>query len=218
MQVSPPALPAETILRHDAEHVRVLRLMVTDTYQWKHAWAEWRLKFHADPSVPGIAARDIEDVLRGRALGLCRDQAVVDSNVLYLRSEADLVAVFDVFGGLTHGPGHIAAVQRRQAYHEAARIAAALSVRHRVAGPEVDPLSLPDMQWHVTGQDQQRVARTRVQGHEVVVRSGYLGGHEMWVVEIDGRANCAHFRARADAMSKLGVGVALETFRGPGRR
>ena len=46
----------------------------------------------------------------------------------------------------------------------------------------------------------------------------YLGGTEMWVVEVDGRPNCAHFRARADAMSKLGIGVALDNFRGQAKR
>ena len=213
--MSPPALPADATLRHDAEHIRVLRLMVTDTYQWKFAWADWRLRFHADTSVVGITPREIEDFLKERALPLCIDQAAVEANMLYLRSEMDLVAAFDVFGAITHGAGHISAVQRRQAYHEAARIAAALAARHRSTAPVVDPSSLPDMQWNVTGQDQYRVARTRARGHDIVVRSGYVAGHEAWVVEIDGRPNCAHFRARADAMSKLGVGVALDNFGGP---
>ena len=217
MLMSAPPPPGLT-LRHDAEHVRVLRLMVTDTYQWKFNWAEWRLRFHSDPSAPGIAPREIEDFLRERALPLCIDQATVEANMLYLRSEVDLVAAFDVFGSITHGAGHVSSVQRRQAYHEAARIAAALAARHRTSVPEVDPLSLPDLQWHVIGVDQYRVARTLARGHDVVVRAGYFGGHEMWVVEINGRANCAHFRARADAMSKLGIGVALDNFKGQGKR
>ena len=86
------------------------------------------------------------------------------------------------------------------------------------AVPTADPVALPDLQWHVTGQDQFRIARTRVRGHDVVVRFGYLGGHEMWIVDVDAHQNCAHFRLRADAMSKLGVGVGLDKLNGQSNR
>ena len=219
MLFNPPPPPAsDVVLRHDAEHVRVLRLMATDTYQWKFNWAEWRMRFHSDASVAGITLPEITAFLRDQALPICTDHAAADNNVLYLRNEVDLVAVFDVFGATAHGPGHISSIQRRASYQEAARIAAALAARHRSATPAIDPLSLPDLQWQVTGQDQHRVARTRARGHDIVVRSGYLGGTEMWVVEVDGRPNCAHFRARADAMSKLGIGVALDNFRNQPKR
>ena len=206
------------LLRHDAEHVRVLRLMVTDTYQWRYAWADWRLRFHADPHVPGVRPDEVEAFLNARALPGCQRQAAVEGSVLYLRDEADLIPQFDQFGAIAHGLGHISSLQRRASYEESARIAALLAARHRAAGPVLDPLSLPDIQWHVTGHDQFRVARTQVSGHHIVVRFGYLGGHEVWVVEVDGRSNCAHFRSRADAMSKFGIGVALEAFRSPPRQ
>ncbi|MCX7383986.1 MAG: hypothetical protein NT133_21790 [Alphaproteobacteria bacterium] len=205
-------------MRHDADHVRILRLMVTDTYRWRCDWAAWRMRFEHDDHVPGLSLREVAAFVQARALPLCGSGAEASGNILYLRDEEDLPRVFDVFGAILHGLGHISAIQSRDAYEDAARIAVVLAEHHRSPAPVSDPLALPDLQWHVSGQDQFRVARTKVKGHEVVVRFGYLGGHEMWIVDVDGRANCAHFRLRADAMSKLGVGVALDNFLGQSKR
>jgi hypothetical protein len=34
----------------------------------------------------------------------------------------------------------------------------------------------------------------------------------MWLVDVDHRPDCIHFRARADALSKMGVKMALKAF------
>jgi hypothetical protein len=202
---------AQADVRHDVEHVRLLRLMVTDTYRWKCMRAEWRVRFDFDPQHPGMTLPDITAFLHRNALSLCPG-AEVDANVLYLRDEADLDPVHRAFGYVTHGLGHISAIQSRAAYDDAVRIAAWLADGGRPAIRAADPLDLPDLQWDVTGGDLHRVARTRVQGRDIVVRFGRLGHTEMWVVDVDGHTDCAHFRARADAMSKLGVAAALEVF------
>ena len=208
----PASAAAAATVVHDAGHVQILRLMVTDTYRWKCDWASWRMRFDYDEHASGMSLHDIGAFVRENALVLCTYGAEAHANILYLRDESDLLPVFDAFGKTSHGLGHVSAIQSRDAYEDAARIAALLAGRHRAPGStDNDALSLPDMQWHVSGTDQFRVARTRVKGHDVVVRFGYLGGHEMWVIDVDTRQSCAHFRARADAMSKLGVGVALET-------
>jgi hypothetical protein len=200
-------------VRHDAEHVRMLRLMVTDIYPWRCEWAAWRMRFEQDPLIPGMAPPETAELVRGRAQPLCHRAAEAHANILYLRDEEDLVPVFAVFGHVADGLGHITAIQSRDAYEDAVRIAALLTSRQRPPYSEHDALSLPDLQWHVTGTGQFRVAQACVNGHAVTVRFGYLGGHERWVVDVEGQTNCANFRARADAMSKLGIGVALETYR-----
>ena len=214
----PTLSAASPTVLHDAGHVRILRLMVTDTYRWKCDWAAWRLRFEHDAHVPGLTLPDVEAFVRARALPLCAHGAEAHANILYCRDEEDLPPVFDHFGLISHGLGHISAIQSRDAYEDAARIAALLVDRRRGLAPTADPVALPDLQWHVTGHDQFRVATTRVRGHEVAVRFGYLGGHEMWVIDVDGRPNCGHFRLRADAMSKLGVSAALETFSAQSKR
>lgn len=213
-QAAPPPAPA----RHDADHVRILRLMVTDTYRWRCDWAGWRVRFAHDDHVPGQTLNDVAAFVQARALPFCASGAEASGNILYLRDEEDLPRVFDAFGTIQHGLGHISAIQSRDAYEDAARIAVVLAERHRSTIQASDPLALPDLQWHVSGQDQFRVARTKVKGREITVRFGYLGGHEMWIVDVDGKPNCAHFRLRADAMSKLGVGVALDNFAGHSKR
>lgn len=212
------AEPAPPPPRHDADHVRILRLMVTDTYRWRCDWAGWRVRFAHDDHLPGLSLGEVGAFVQTRVVPLCGSGAEGHGNILYVREEEDLIPVFDAFGAIDHGLGQITAIQSRDAYDDAARIAVILAERHRPDVVGADPLALPDLQWHVSGQDQFRIARTRVRGHEVVVRFGYLGGHEMWIVDVDGRANCAHFRLRADAMSKLGVGVALETVAGQVKR
>jgi len=213
------AAEAAPAVRHDAEHVQVLRLMVTDTFQWKCDWANWRIRFEYDAHTSGHSLQEVAAFVVSRALPLCQNRAEAHANVLYLREEYDIGPVFDAFGAVGVGLGQISALQSRDAYEDAVRIAAMLAERGR---PKRhlgdDPLAMPDLTWHVSGTDQFRVARTRVDGKEIVVRFGYLGGHEMWVVDVNGKANCAHFRARADAMSKIGVGVALETYRGQSKR
>ncbi len=204
--------------RHDLDHVRILRLMVTDTYRWRCDWATWRIRFEHDDHVPQQTLLEVGAFVRTRALPLCAHGADAHGNILYLAAEEDLAPVFSAFGTIQHGIGHISAIQSRDAYEDATRIAVLLAERHRPAPPANDPLSLPDLQWHVSGQDQFRVARTKVRGQDVVVRFGYIGGHEMWIVDVDGRQNCAHFRLRADAMSKLGVGAALEQVNGQSKR
>ena len=213
-----PPTPVPAPIRHDADHVRILRLMVTDTYRWRCDWAAWRIRFEFDDHVPGQSQQEVAAFVQSRALPLCASGAEASGNILYLRDETDLPPVFDAFGAIQHGLGHISAIQSRDAYEDAARIAVVLAERHRSPAPTGDPLALPDLQWHVSGQDQFRVARTKVRGHDITVRFGYLGGHEMWIVDVDGRANCAHFRLRADAMSKLGVGVALDNVAAQSKR
>ena len=205
------------VVLHDADHVQLLRLMVTDTYRWKCDWADWRIRFEFDAHTAGLTLLDVTAFLHQHALPLCSG-AEVQANVLYLRDEGDLAPIYDNFGRIVHGLGHFSAIQSRAGYEDAVRIAAWLAERRRPAASSSDPLILPDLQWQVTGSDQHRIARTRVGGREIVVRFGFLGNHEMWVVDVDGRPNCAHFRARADAMSKLGVGVALESFKADRRR
>lgn len=215
-RLQPPAPPPPPVHAPDAEHVRVLRLIVTDTYRWKHDRAPWRIRFEQDPHVQGITPLEIAALVKSQALPLCAHAALADANVLYVADERDLTSVFDRFGGIAHGPGHISAIQSRDAYVAASQLAARLA-RH-TAPVAADPGRQTDIHWHVIGQDQFRVAQARVGGHDVTVRLGFLGGQEMWCVEVDGVPNCAHFRARADAMSQLGVGVAIEAFGGRRQR
>ncbi len=197
---------------HDAGYVQILRLLVTDTYRWKCDWAAWRMRFDYDEHADGMRLSQVGALIREQALPHCTYGAEAHANILYLREEQDMPMVFAQFRTITHGLGHISSIQSRASYEDATRVATLLARGIRKpSDPTDDALELPDMQWHVTGTHQHRVAHTRVRGRDVAVRFGYLGGQEMWVIDIDDKQNCAHFRTRADALSKLGVGVALET-------
>ncbi len=108
-------MPAPSPIRHDADHARVLRLMVTDTYRWQHDWAAWRLRFHHDDLAAGITAAEVGAFIHSEVLKLCIQRAEAHAGILYLREEEDLISVFDRFGAIEHGPGHISALQSRDA-------------------------------------------------------------------------------------------------------
>jgi hypothetical protein len=120
------------------------------------------------------------------------------------------------------GVGAITSIQSQAAYGEAVRIAARLAGNGRAAArapivaepaAPVDEIGeLPDMNWVVIGHGLHRVATCAVQGHQIRVRLGYVGNAEMWLVDVDHKPDCIHFRSRADALSKMGIKMALKAF------
>ncbi|MDE2573787.1 MAG: hypothetical protein KGL55_00600 [Rhodospirillales bacterium] len=217
----PPPPSAAPGVTHDLDHIQVLRLFVTDTYRWKRDWAEWRIRFAHDEDEPGSSFRDVAALVRDKAAPLCRRAAEAVEIVLYVREEDDLKAVFDRFGATLHGAGRISAIQSRSAYEDAARVAAMLALATRSPQAEGRPggadeareaASLPDLAWYVEGHGLARVATAEVQRHRVTVRMGFVNGSEMWLVDVNEQSGCMHFRARADAVSKMGIAMALRAY------
>jgi len=214
--------PPNPAVIHDVEHVQILRLLVADTYRWKQDWASWRISFAHDAEEPGMPFAAITSFVRDQVAPICQRGCEAIDNVLYLCDENDLKLVFDVYGGVLRGAGTITSIQSQAAYGEAVRIAGKLAgarASARVSEPEasapVDEIGeLPDMNWEVIGHGLHRVATCVVQGHQVRVRLGYVGNAEMWLVDVDHKPDCIHFRSRADALSKMGIKMALKAFEG----
>ena len=213
--------PPNVTVVHDVEHVQILRLLVADTYRWKREWATWRIRFQHDDDERGMSFQDVSAFVRDKAAPLCRRSCEPIDIVLYLRDEEDLRQIFRVYGTVMRGVGGISAIQSQASYGEAARVAAMLADLSRPAPRAADPVEdspvdeigeLPDMSWQVTGHGLSRVATSMVNGHQIRVRLGYVGNSEMWLVDVDHRPDCIHFRARADALSKMGVKMALKAF------
>lgn len=211
-----PAPPPVTVaVLHDVEHVQILRLLVLDTYRWKKNWAAWRVCFAYDEIDPALSFQKVAEFVARQAAPLCRRSAEAVEIVLYLRGEEDLQPIYDAYGTLTKGIGRISAMQSMASYEEAARIAAILASMTRqeeVAPAAATGVALPDMTWNTVGQGHQRVATTDVKGLKLRVRMGYMGNQEMWLVDVGDQQDCIRFRARADAISKMGVEMALRAF------
>ena len=210
-----PASVAPVVILHDVDHVQILRLLVLDTYRWKKNWATWRVCFAHDEVDPMLSFQRISEFVARQAVPLCRRSAEAVEIVLYLRDEEDLKPIFDAYGTLTKGIGRISAIQSQASYEEAARIAAILAQMSRPEEAIEESntgVDLPDMTWNVVGQGLQRVATSDVKGLKIRVRMGYVGNQEMWLVDVGDQQDCIRFRARADAVSKMGVEMALRAF------
>jgi hypothetical protein len=195
----------------DIGQQRMFGLFITDTYRWLREWAAWRVRFSYDNERPGMTDREVSDFVRNTAVPLCCWTAEAIDNVLDIHNLEDLKTIFRCFGSMTDRHGQIAAAQSRTVYLEAARLAVQLAALARspenLAEQEVP--GLPDVIWSILGQGLARIATTTVRGHRILVRHGYVGVNEMWLVDVDGYPGAAQWRARADAMSKLSVGMAI---------
>jgi hypothetical protein len=197
-------------------------MFITETHRWLREWAEWRVRFAYDSERPGMTYREVSEFVRDTAVPLCCWTAEGIDTVLYIHNFEDLKTIFRCYGSMIDRHGQIAAAQSRTVYLEAARLAVQLAALARSPEnlAEQEAQGLPDMVWSVVGQGLARVATTVVRGHRILVRHGYVGVNEMWLVDVDGYPGCAQWRARADAMSKLSVGMAIrmsETHRRGGR-
>ncbi|HEY0421435.1 MAG TPA: hypothetical protein VGC80_18105, partial [Acetobacteraceae bacterium] len=156
----------------NAAQSRVLGLLVTDSFRWKHDWAAWRIRFAYDNDHRGRGFRDVKAFLRESAAPHCRARCECDDNMLYLQDATDVKSVFAAFGAISHGLGEIAAIQSHAAYAEAAALAAELAAQsHEPDSPaEADAMALPDLSWDVVGFGLSRVATAHVRGQKVAVR------------------------------------------------
>jgi hypothetical protein len=202
--------PAAAVV-HDVVQVRLLGLMVVDTFRWKHAWAAWRIRFAIDNDVRDMAYAQITAFVRDQVVPHCTQRAECADIVLYLADLRDARTVIRLHGHTTQGPGLISSLQGSASYEQATAFAGELAAELRNGGIGEDA-GLPDLHWTVTGAGLTRVATTKVDSLTVVVRIG-AGSHQgMWLVAVNDRAVCAQFRSRGDAMSKMGVGAALATY------
>lgn len=199
---------------HDLPHVQVLGLLVTDTFRWKRPWAAWRVRFAYSNETPGLSLREVTAFVREAAAAQCQHRSEAADNVLYLAQMGDVKAVFGAYGAVPHGIGQINAIQNRDAYLQAAQLAAELAALARVPerGAEDEVAALPDLAWSVEGFGLARVARTELRGRRITVRLGIVSGHEFWLVDVNDRPGCARFRSRLDAMSKMGVASAIKAY------
>ena len=199
---------------HDIVQVQVLGLLVTDTFRWKRDWAGWRIRFSYSNEHAGQTFRDVSHFVREAAATLCQHRCDSAEIVLYLSHIDDLRAVFATYGMVPHGIGQISAIQNRDAYHQAAAVAADLATLARTPdrAAEDDAMALPDLVWSVDGFGMGRVASTELRGRRVVVRLGIAAGQELWLVDVNDRPACARFRARLDAMSMMGVAAAIKAY------
>ncbi len=199
---------------HDMAHVQVLGLLVTDTYRWKRDWALWRVRFAYSNDTPGLSFREVAAFVREAAAAHCQHRCDCAEIVLYLAHVEDLKTVFAAYGAIPHGIGQISAIQGRDAYLQAAALAAELAGLARTPdrASEDEVMGLPDLAWQVEGYGMGRIATTELRGRRIVVRLGVLSGQEFWVVDVNDRPACARFRARLDAMSKMGVAAALKAY------
>lgn len=202
--------PAAAVV-HDVVQVRLLGLMVVDTFQWKHAWAAWRIRFAVDRDTRDMAYASIAAFVRDHVAPHCTQRAECADIVLYLADLRDARTVIRLHGHTTQGPGLISSLQSSASYEQATAFAADLAteIRNGAAGEDA---GLPDLHWTVIGAGLTRVATTKVDSLTVVVRIGGGGHQGMWVVGVNDREACAQFRSRGDAMSKMGVGAALATY------
>jgi hypothetical protein len=210
----PGPRPPVAVPVHDAAQVQVLGLLVTDTYRWKRDWAAWRIRFAYSNEHPGQGFREVSYFVREAAAQLCRHRCDCADIVLYLSHADDLKAVFAAHGQVPHGMGQISAVQHRDWYHQAAAIAAELATLARAPDRAAEDIfmALPDLAWSIEGYGMGRIASTELRGRRIVVRLGVASGQEMWLVDVNDRPACARFRARLDAMSKMGVAAAIKAY------
>jgi len=213
--------PAGTPAANDPQ-MRIFGLLTTDTSYWLREWADWRVRFGIDNARAGMSYDEIAEFVDTTTVPLCCWAAEAIDEVLYLQSYEDVKAIFRYFGSMTGRRGEIAGVQHHGAYLEAARLAVQLAgiARSPESLADEDAQDLPDVIWSVAGVGPARVATALVKGHRILVRRGYAGVTEMWLVDVDGTPGCGQWRSRADAMSKLGVGMAIriaETHRRSGR-
>lgn len=197
---------------HDVVQVRLLGLMVVDTFQWKHPWAGWRIRFAFDNDARDMAYVQIAAFVRDRVLPHCAHRAECADIVLYLADLPDTRTVIRLQGHTTRGPGMISSLQSSASYEAAAAFAAELAADIGGGGTG-GGADLPDLRWTVVGAGLTRVATTKVHGLAVVVRIGGGSRQGMWVVGVNDREACAQFQSRGDAMSKMGVGAALDMYR-----
>lgn len=199
---------------HDMVQVQVLGLLVTDTYRWKRDWADWRIRFAYSNEHPGQTFREVSFFVREAAAQLCQHRWDAADIVLYLSDRDDVKSVFATHGMVPHGMGQISAIQNRDAYRQAAGLAAELAALARVPDRAAadDAMALPDLAWSVDGYGMGRIATAELRGRRVVVRLGIVAGQDMWLVDVNDRPGCARFRSRLDAMSKMGVAAALKAY------
>jgi len=212
MPAAAPVPPRAVV--HDTVQVQVLGLLITDTFRWKRDWAGWRIRFAYSNDHPGQSFRDVASFVREAAAALCQQRCDSADIVLYLSHMGDVKAVFATYGMVPHGMGQISAIQSRDAYSQAVALAAELAGLARVPdrAAEDEALALPDLTWSVDGHGMDRVATTELRSRRIVVRQGVVGGQEMWLVDVNDRPACARFRARLDAMSKMGVAAAIKAY------
>ena len=206
--------PAAGVVVHDIIQVQVLGLLVTDTFRWKRDWASWRMRFGYSNDSAGHSFREVTFFVREAAAQLCQHRCDCAEIMLYLSHLDDLKAVFATYGMVPAGMGQIAAIQNRDAYLQAAAVAAELAnVAHAPdRAAEGALISLPDLAWSIDGIGTGRVASTELRGRRIVVRLGVVSGNELWLVDINDRPACARFRSRLDAMSKMGVAAAIKAY------
>ena len=206
--------PAVAAPVHDAAQVQVLGLLVTDTYRWKRDWAAWRIRFAYSNEHSGHSFREVTFFVREAAAQLCQHRCDCADIVLYLSHRDDLKAVFATYGMVPQGMGQISAIQNRDTYRHAAAVAAELAALARAPDRAAEEafMSLPDLIWSVEGYGMGRIATTELRGRRIVVRLGVASGQEMWLVDVNDRLACARFRARLDAMSKMGVAAAIKAY------
>lgn len=211
---APSAMPAATPVVHDITQVHVLGLLITDTFRWKRDWAGWRVRFAYANETQGQTFRDVAGFVREAAAALCTHRCEAAEIVLYLSHFDDLKAVFATYGMVPAGIGQISAIQSREAYAQAAQLAAELAGLARAPdrASEDEAFALPDLSWSVEGYGMGRIATTELRGRRITVRLGMLSGQEMWVVDVNDRPACARFRSRLDAMSKMGVAAAIKAY------
>ena len=211
-EAPPPAAALPVV--HDITQVQVLGLLVTDTFRWKRDWAGWRVRFAYANEAQGLSFRDVSSFVREAAAALCAHRCEAAEIVLYLSHIDDLRAVFASYGMVPSGMGQISAIQSREAYAQAAQLAADLAAIARIPdrANEDEALALPDLAWSVEGYGMGRIATTELRGRRITVRLGVLSGQEMWVVDVNDRPACARFRSRLDAMSKMGVAAAIKGY------
>lgn len=205
--------PASVVV-HDIVQVEVLGLLVTDTFRWKRDWANWRMRFGYSNESAGHSFREVTFFVREAAAQLCQHRCDCAEIVLYLSHMDDMKAVFASYGVVQAGMGQISAIQNRDAYRLAAAVAAELTSIARAPdrAAEDEAMSLPDLTWSIAGYGMGRVASTELRGRHIVVRLGMVAGSELWLVDINDRPACAHFRSRLDAMSKMGVASAIKAY------
>ncbi len=199
---------------HDIVQVQILGLLVTDTFRWKRDWASWRIRFGYSNETPGHSFRDVTFFVREAAAQLCQHRCECAEIVLYLSHLDDVKAIFAAYGMVPAGLGQISAIQNRDTYRQAAAVAAELAgiARAPDRAAEDDAMALPDLTWSVDGYGMGRVASTELRGRRIVVRLGVVSGNELWLVDVNDRPACARFRARLDAMSKMGVAAAIKAY------
>lgn len=202
-----------TVVQQDVL-ARLRDLLLVDSLPWRCEWAAWRMRFAYDNDVPETSFKAVARLLRERGPQLCNKRAEAVDNVLYMLDFSDAKTVFQSFWPIQKDAGQISDIQSRAAYEDAMKVAAELAQAAVMpdSAAERDAMTLPDITWDVEGTGMARVASAVVLGHKIVVRLGRTGGGEMWVVDVRGRAACAQFRARGDAVSKVGVAMALRAY------